>query len=58
MILNVDRKQRAIQLSIKARDNAETAEQLESIKGSAAQSGTTSLGALLKAKLDEAKDEE
>ena len=58
MILNVDRKQRSIQLSIKARDNAETAEKLESIKGSAAQSGTTSLGALLKAKLDAAKDEE
>ncbi|CAM5185311.1 30S ribosomal protein S1 [Oligella ureolytica] len=58
LILNVDRKQRSIQLSIKARDNAETAEKLESIKGSAAQSGTTSLGALLKAKLDEAKDEE
>jgi small subunit ribosomal protein S1 len=57
MILNVDRKQRSIQLSIKARDNAETAEKLESIKDSAAQSGTTSLGALLKAKLDEAKDE-
>lgn len=58
MILNVDRKQRSIQLSIKARDNAETAEKLESIKDSAAQSGTTSLGALLQAKLAEAKDEE
>ncbi|WP_028357894.1 30S ribosomal protein S1 [Brackiella oedipodis] len=58
MIINIDRKSRSIQLSIKARDNAETAEKLESIKDSGAQTGTTNLGALLKAKLDQAKDDE
>lgn len=54
MIINIDRKARSIQLSIKARENAQTAEKLESLKDSS--SGTTSLGALLKAKIDQAKD--
>ncbi len=57
MILNIDRKARSIQLSVKARDNAETADKLESLNDAAASSGTTNLGALLKAKLDQAKDE-
>ncbi|MDY0272487.1 MAG: 30S ribosomal protein S1 [Advenella sp.] len=57
MILNIDRKARSIQLSIKARDNAETADALQRMTDSSASSGTTSLGALLKAKLDQAKDE-
>ena len=57
MILNVDRKARSIQLSIKARDNAETADALQRMTDSSASSGTTNLGALLKAKLDQAKDE-
>jgi len=51
MIVNVDRKNRSIQLSIKAKDNAETAEQMQRMQ-SEAQTGTTNLGALLKAKLD------
>lgn len=57
MILNIDRKARSIQLSVKARDNAETADKLESLNDAAAASGTTNLGALLKAKLDQAKDD-
>ncbi|NEN75868.1 30S ribosomal protein S1 [Pelistega sp. NLN82] len=57
MIVNIDRKARSIQLSVKARDNAETADKLESLNDAAASSGTTNLGALLKAKLDQAKDE-
>jgi len=53
MIINIDRKARSIQLSIKAKDNAETQEAMHKMSSdSAASSGTTSLGALLKAKLD------
>lgn len=58
MIINVDRKNRSIQLSIKARDNAETAETLQRMSEAGATSGTTNLGALLKAKLDQARDGE
>src|SRR5690554_4444592 len=58
MIVNVDRKSRSIQLSIKARDNAETAETLQRMSEAGATSGTTNLGALLKAKLDQARDGE
>ena len=54
MIINIDRKLRSIQLSIKAKDEAETAEALAEYNKSAAEAstGTTSLGALLRAKLD------
>ena len=54
LVINIDRKARSIQLSIKAKDSAETAEAMQKIAGndSNAASGTTSLGALLKAKLD------
>jgi len=54
MVLNIDRKARSIQLSIKAKDNVDTAEAMQkaSATDSNAASGTTSLGALLKAKLD------
>ncbi|MGB4347017.1 MAG: 30S ribosomal protein S1, partial [Burkholderiaceae bacterium] len=53
LVLNIDRKARSIQLSIKAKDNVETAEAMQKMSNdSAAASGTTSLGALLKAKLD------
>ena len=53
MIINIDRKARSIQLSIKAKDNAETQEAMQKMSAdSSAASGTTSLGALLKAKLD------
>ncbi|MAK54474.1 MAG: 30S ribosomal protein S1 [Pusillimonas sp.] len=57
MIINVDRKARSIQLSIKARDNAETAETLQRMTEASASSGTTNLGALLKAKLDQHRDD-
>ena len=53
MIINLDRKARSIQLSIKAKDNADTQDAMQKMSNdSAAASGTTSLGALLKAKLD------
>jgi small subunit ribosomal protein S1 len=51
MIINVDRKNRNINLSIKAKDNAETAEAMQRMQQEAT-TGTTNLGALLKAKLD------
>jgi small subunit ribosomal protein S1 len=51
MIINIDRKNRNINLSIKAKDNAETAEAMSRLQ-SEATTGTTNLGALLKAKLD------
>jgi small subunit ribosomal protein S1 len=57
-IINVDRKNRGINLSIKALDKAEEAAAMQkfaSEKTSAA--GTTNLGALLKAKLDTSKAE-
>ncbi|GIX24379.1 MULTISPECIES: 30S ribosomal protein S1 [Caldimonas] len=53
LIINVDRKARSIQLSIKAKDSAEQQEALQRLSAeSAGNAGTTSLGALLKAKLD------
>ena len=58
MIINVDRKTRSIQLSIKARENADTADTLQRMSEAGATTGTTNLGALLKAKLDQAKDGE
>ncbi len=58
MIINVDRKTRSIQLSIKARDNADTADTLQRMSQANVTTGTTNLGALLKAKLDQAKDDQ
>jgi len=53
MIINIDRKNRSINLSIKAKDMAEEHDTMQKLQGeSAASSGSTSLGALLKAKLD------
>ncbi|HMN82737.1 MAG TPA: S1 RNA-binding domain-containing protein, partial [Burkholderiaceae bacterium] len=53
MIVNIDRKNRSINLSIKAKDNVETAEAMQRMQAeSSAVSGTTNLGALLRAKLD------
>jgi small subunit ribosomal protein S1 len=53
MIINVDRKNRTINLSIKARDMAEETEAMQKLQSeSAASTGSTNLGALLKAKLD------
>nr|WP_201258510.1 30S ribosomal protein S1 [Bordetella sp. H567] len=57
MIVNVDRKTRSIQLSIKARDNAETADTIQRMSEASASSGTTNLGALLKAKLDQQRND-
>ncbi|BDW11415.1 30S ribosomal protein S1 [Polynucleobacter sp. SHI8] len=51
MIINVDRKSRSINLSIKAKDNADQQEVMSKMQNEAS-SGTTNLGALLKAKLD------
>ena len=53
MIINVDRKNRGINLSIKAKDMAEESDAMHKVTvDSAASAGTTSLGALLKAKMD------
>ena len=52
MIINVDRKTRGINLSIKAKDQAEQHEAMQKIASDNAASGTTNLGALLKAKLN------
>lgn len=51
MIVNIDRKTRNIQLSIKAKDNADQQEALQRLSADRETAGTTSLGALLKAKL-------
>ncbi|MBK7901065.1 MAG: 30S ribosomal protein S1 [Azonexus sp.] len=55
MIINVDRKSRGINLSIKAKDQAEQHEAMQKLASetSSAASGTTNLGALLKAKLNQ-----
>ena len=57
MIINVDRKARSISLSIKAKDNVETAETIQRMQAeSGAATGTTNLGALLRAKLTSGDD--
>ena len=55
LITNVDRKTRAINLSIKAKDQVEQSQAMQKIASdtSAASSGTTNLGALLNAKLNQ-----
>jgi small subunit ribosomal protein S1 len=60
VIVNVDRKSRSINLSIKQKDAAEesAAMQKHAAESSSASSGTTNLGALLKAKLGGSKDKE
>jgi len=59
MIINIDRKNRSINLSIKAKDHAEETEALQSAKADAASAttGTTNLGALLRAKMDNKSNE-
>jgi small subunit ribosomal protein S1 len=58
LIINVDRKNRNINLSIKALDKAEAAAAMQKLSADKAPSaGTTNLGALLKAKLDTGKTE-
>lgn len=51
MIINIDRKSRNINLSIKAKDSSDQHDAMSKLQGDA-QSGTTNLGALLKAKMD------
>ncbi len=55
MIINLDRKTRSINLSIKAKDQVEQNEAMQKLAAetSSASSGTTNLGALLKAKLNQ-----
>jgi small subunit ribosomal protein S1 len=55
MIINVDRKTRSIQLSVKAKDSADQQEAMQRLSQSNEReaAGTTSLGALLRAKLDQ-----
>ena len=54
MIISVDRKNRSISLSIKAKDANEASDAMQKMATdhSAASAGTTNLGALLKAKMD------
>lgn len=58
VVVNVDRKTRNIQLSIKAKDAADQQEAMASLnqQSSRENAGTTSLGALLRAKLDTPED--
>ncbi|MEN5039910.1 30S ribosomal protein S1 [Stenotrophomonas sp. TWI1149] len=55
--VGMDRKGRTLQLSIKAKDDAEMREVLEEYQSSSASSGTTQLGALLRAQLNGNKSE-
>jgi len=53
MIINVDRKNRTINLSVKQKDLADETEAMAKLQSeSAASTGSTNLSALLKAKLD------
>ena len=52
VVATVDRKNRSIRLSVKAKDAKESRDALNSVNSTAtASAGTTSLGDLLKAKL-------
>jgi small subunit ribosomal protein S1 len=54
LIVNVDRKSRSLSLSIKAKDQVEQNEAMQKLASTSnASSGTTNLGALLKAKLNQ-----
>ncbi len=52
VVVNVDRKTRNIQLSVKAKDAVDQQEAMASLSQNSGNAGTTSLGALLRAKLD------
>jgi len=54
MIINVDRKNRSINLSVKAKDMAEETDAMKQLRSenAASAAGSTNLGALLRAKLD------
>jgi small subunit ribosomal protein S1 len=51
MIINIDRKSRSINLSIKAKDSADQQQAMSKLQNDG-NAGTTNLGALLKAKMD------
>jgi small subunit ribosomal protein S1 len=51
MIINIDRKSRSINLSIKAKDSADQQQAMSKLQNDS-NAGTTNLGALLKAKMD------
>ncbi len=56
LVINVDRKTRSINLSIRAKDQVDQSEAMHKLASeSSAATGTTNLGALLKAKLNEHK---
>ncbi|MEO5732078.1 MAG: 30S ribosomal protein S1 [Rubrivivax sp.] len=59
IVINVDRKMRSIQLSIKQKDNLDEQQAMQRMTQSNERenAGTTSLGALLRAKLDKAGEE-
>jgi small subunit ribosomal protein S1 len=58
MIINIDRKNRMINLSIKAKDMADETNVMQKLATEKpANAGTTSLGALLKAKMDTANND-
>ena len=52
VVVNVDRKTRNIQLSVKAKDAVDQQEAMSNLSQNSGNAGTTSLGALLRAKLD------
>jgi len=54
LVINVDRKSRSIKLSIKAKDDADSQEAMKSLSQTSERenAGTTSLGALLRAKME------
>ncbi len=58
LVINIDRKNRSIQLSVKAKDNADQQEALTRLASEQREAtGTTNLGALLRAKLDNQSQE-
>jgi small subunit ribosomal protein S1 len=57
VIVNVDRKNRSINLSIKARDAADEKDAMQKMAAEApVNAGTTNLGALLKAKFNKGNE--
>jgi small subunit ribosomal protein S1 len=58
MVINIDRKNRSIQLSVKAKDSVDQQEVMTRLAGETREAtGTTNLGALLRAKLDNQQQE-
>ncbi|ODS92211.1 MAG: 30S ribosomal protein S1 [Comamonas sp. SCN 65-56] len=56
VVVSIDRKTRVIHLSIRAKDQADQQEAMASLSQTSNNAGTTSLGALLRAKLDHSDD--